>query len=118
MWRLDVLESIFCKNKCQTHTTMNIFSLAHVQNQYFVKNLVKEHSSMPCMYVLCTYYPHGAPYLSLDENAVVYIGVHKRSPKFPASETDSRVIDPVKQPLGLPVIQPNPKLIIGFCRHG
>ena len=63
--------------------------------------------------VICAPYQHGALYLSPDENAVLYISGCSRFPKFPAGEAD-RVVNPVKQPFCLPVVQSNPKLICRF----
>lgn len=68
--------------------------------------------------VICAPYTHDVSYLSPDSNTVLYISGDGRFPIFPASESDSRVVTPFKQPLSLPVIKSNPKLISGYCRDG
>lgn len=57
-------------------------------------------------------------YLSPDENTVLCVRKDGRFTKLPAGEGDSRVVNPVKQPLCLFIIQSNPKLISGCCKHG
>lgn len=58
----------------------------------------------------------GDSHLSPDENTVIYVTGGRWVSKFPAGETDGRVVTPVKQPLCLSVIKSNPKLISGFCK--
>lgn len=55
------------------------------------------------------------PYLAPDQNTVLYFTWHIRPSKLPASECNSRVVSPVKQPLCLSVVQSNPKFICRCC---